>query len=137
MIFIRVDVSSYMAFEGEWAQDLPNGFGASYECDMYSYTSLAEYRRVTFGEYKDGFENGEMTSIALLNEHPDTYFKGSYKAENGIAAAVEGDLINYGIVDPVPEGYKLIAVLASAEAGYDYIIPVYVPVDKVLGVVGW
>ena len=137
MIFIKVDVSSYMAFEGEWKDNLPNGFGASFECDMYSYTSLAEYRRVTFGEYKDGYENGEMTSIALLNEHPDTYFKGSYKAVSGVADSVEGDPINYGIVDPIPEGYKLIAVLASAEAGYDYIIPVYVLKDSVLGVVGW
>ena len=137
MIFIKADVSSYMAFEGEWKNDLPNGFGASFECDMYSYTSLAAYRRVTFGEYKDGYENGDMTSIALLNEHPDTYFKGSYKAENGAVNPVEGDPINYGIVDPIPEGYKLIAVLASADAGYDYIIPVYVLDDATLGVVGW
>ena len=78
-----------------------------------------------------------MTSIALLNEHPDTYFKGSYKAENGAVNPVEGDPINYGIVDPIPEGYKLIAVLPSADAGYDYIIPVYVQNDATLGVVGW
>ena len=134
--FVKADVSSYLAFEGEWKDDEPNGFGISYECDMYSYTSLAAYRRTTYGEFKDGFENGDMTSIAVLNEHPDTYFKGSYKAENGAVAPVEGDLINYGIVDPVPEGYKLIAVLASATAGYDYIIPIYIPVDSLMAAVG-
>ena len=134
--FVKVDVSSYLAFEGEWKDDAPNGFGVSYECDMYSYTSLAAYRRATYGEFKNGYENGEMTSIVLLNEHPDTYFKGSYKAENGAVAPIEGDLINYGIVDPVPEGYKLIAVLASATAGYDYIIPIYIPVDGLMGTIG-
>ena len=77
-----------------------------------------------------------MTSIAVLNDHPDTYFKGSYKAENGAVAPVEGDLINYGIVDPVPEGYKLITVLASATEGYDYIIPIYIPVDSLMAAVG-
>ena len=136
IMFVKADVSSYFAFEGEWKDDAPNGFGASYECDMYSYTSLAAYRRATYGEYKNGYENGDMVSIVLLNEHPTTYFKGSYKAENGYVAPVEGDLINYGIVDPVPEGYKLIAVLASATAGYDYIIPIYIPVDSLLGTVG-
>ncbi|MBO4679214.1 MAG: hypothetical protein J5626_06045, partial [Lachnospiraceae bacterium] len=134
--FVKADISSYLAFEGEWKDDAPNGFGVSYECDMYSYTSLAAYRRVTYGEFKDGYENGSMTSIALLNEHPDTYFKGSYVAENGYVAPVEGDLINYGIVDPVPEGYKLITVLASATAGYDYIIPIYIPAEKLMGAVG-
>lgn len=134
--FVKVDVSSYLAFEGEWKDDAPNGFGVSFECDMYSYTSLAAYRRATYGEFADGLENGNMTSIVLLNEHPDTYFKGSYKAEMGVVAPVEGDLINYGIVDPVPEGYKLITVLASATAGYDYIIPIYIPVDSLMAAVG-
>lgn len=134
--FVKVDVSSYIAYEGEWKDDEPNGFGVSFECDMYSYTSLAAYRRATYGEFADGLENGDMTSIVLLNEHPDTYFKGSYKADKGFVAPVEGDLINYGIVDPVPEGYKLITVLASATAGYDYIIPIYIPVDSLMAAVG-
>jgi len=134
--FIKVDVTSYLAFEGEWKDDMPNGFGVSYECDMYSYTSLAEYRRATYGEFKNGLENGAMTSIVLLNEHPDTYFKGSYMAENGVVPPVEGDLINYGIVDPVPEGYKLITVLASETAGYDYVIPIYIQTDALMGAVG-
>lgn len=134
--FVKVDVSSYIAYEGEWKDDEPNGFGVSFECDMYSYTSLAAYRRATYGEFEDGLENGDMTSIVLLNEHPDTYFKGSYKADKGFVAPVEGDLINYGIVDPVPEGYKLITVLASATAGYDYIIPIYIPVDSLMAAVG-
>ncbi len=134
--FVKVDVSSYIAYEGEWKDDEPNGFGVSFECDMYSYTSLAAYRRATYGEFADGLENGDMTSIVLLNEHPDTYFKGSYKADKGFVAPVEGDLINYGIVDPIPEGYKLITVLASATAGYDYIIPIYIPVDSLMAAVG-
>lgn len=134
--FVKVDVSSYIAYEGEWKDDEPNGFGVSFECDMYSYTSLAAYRRATYGEFADGLENGNMTSIVLLNEHPDTYFKGSYKADKGFVAPVEGDLINYGIVDPIPEGYKLITVLASATAGYDYIIPIYIPVDSLMAAVG-
>ena len=135
--FVKVDVSSYLAFEGEWKDDAPNGFGISYECDMYSYTSLAEYRRATYGEFKNGLENGSMVTIAVLNEHPDTYFKGSYTAENGYVAPVEGDLINYGIVDPVPEGYKLITVLASDVAGYDFSIPLYTTVDALMAVEGF
>lgn len=122
---VKTDIASYKAYEGFWENDMPNGFGVYYESNMYAHTSLAEYRSITFGEFKDGAMNGEMTERAVLNEYPDTYFLGSFAATNGDVPAVTGDLMEYGIVDPIPEGTYLVGRLQSVEDGYDYFISIY------------
>lgn len=137
IIFAKTDVSSYVAFEGNFKEDVPNGFGVAYENNMYAHTSLSEIRKATYGEYKDGLENGEMITVAVLNEHPDTSFKGTYVAENGVVAPLEGEPINYGIVTDTPAGYSLVAIIPSTDAGYDYFLPVYLKDGSRLSALGF
>ncbi len=123
--FARTDTSSYTAFEGTWINDSPKGFGVSYQSNNYAHTSLAEYRQITFGNFSDGYEDGEMVSMAILNEHPDTYFTGTYTADMGAVKALEGSPEDYGILSPTKEGTSLVAILQSVTDGYDYFMPVY------------
>lgn len=135
--FIRTDAMSFDVFEGIWSNDKPNGFGAYYNNNMYAYTSLAEMRMLTYGNYTDGLEDGEMTAIAVLNEHPDVYFKSTYTASAGVVAPLEGEPIEHGIVDPTPEGSLLVVKLGSTTDGYDYFVPLYVPEGNKLGLYGF
>lgn len=133
---VRVDATSYLAFEGEWKDDMPNGFGVLYKSDMYAYTSLAEYRQITYGNWTDGYANGSMTSKAVLNEHPDTFFLGGFDAANGNVEALEGDPIEYGIVDAVT-GRKLIAILQSVTDGYNHFFTIYLDEGQLVKIFGF
>lgn len=134
---IKTDSSSFMAFEGNWENDAPSGFGVLYKNDMYSYTSLAKYRQVIFGNWQAGNAEGEMKSMAVLNEHPDTYFAGSYSAESGNLVSLPGELTDYGIVEPVADGLELVACLGSITDGYDYFLPIYAEHGTRLSVFGY
>jgi len=134
---IKTDSTSYMAFEGYWENDAPNGFGVLYKNDMYSYTSLVKYRQVTYGCWNNGNADGNMVSKAVFNEHPDTYFTGSFEVANGDLCPLPGELIEYGIIDTVSDGMELIACLNSVTDGYDYFLPIYAEIDKKYSVFGF
>jgi len=135
--FAKTDSTSFIAFEGIWENDKPNGFGVEYRSDMYAYTSLAAYRRVTYGNWTDGLEDGEMTSKVVLNEHPDVFFMGTYTASMGEIEALPGDPIDYKIVDETPEGKKLIAVFNCSTEGEDYFVTEYINQGEKRGVFGF
>lgn len=137
IVFIRTDATSYDVFEGTWVNDVPEGFGAYYNNNMYAYTSLAQIRMLSYGNYSAGLENGEMTVIAVLNEHPDVYFKGAYTAEGGRVQPLSGEPIEHGIVNDTPEGMDLIAVIGSTTDGYDYFVPMYLGQSSKLGLYGF
>lgn len=137
VMFAKTDSTSYIAFEGNFKNDKPNGFGVEYKSNMYAYTSLAEYRQVTYGNYTDGAMDGTMRSKAVLNEHPDTYFTGSYTADKGNVEALPGTPLDYNIVSDVKEGVKLICIMPSVDDGYDYFLPIYVDEGALLGVLGF
>lgn len=135
--FAKSGSTSFVGYEGQWKEDKPCGTGIQYECNMYAHTSLAEYRRATYGNFSEGLQDGEMTTRAVLNEHPDTSFMGTYVVSKGVAAALEGEPLDYGIVDATPEGYLLVAIIPSVDAGYDYFIPVYEKKDSTMSVIGY
>lgn len=135
--FAKRGSTSFVAYEGQWKNDAPFGIGISYECNMYAHTSLAEYRRATCGNFSEGLEDGLMATRAVLNEHPDTSFYGTYTATRGVVAPLEGDPLDYGIVDSTPEGYSLVAIIPSVDAGYDYFLPLYVYEGSTMGAIGY
>lgn len=134
---IKTDSTSFMAFEGYWEDDAPNGFGVIYKNDMYSFTSLAKYRQVTYGCWNNGNADGNMVSKAVFNEHPDTYFAGSFAVDKGDLSPLPGELIDYGIVDTVSDGMELIACLNSVTDGYDYFLPIYAEINTKYSVFGF
>ena len=135
--FVRSASTSFKAFEGEWSEDAPNGFGVMYESDKYDYTSLAKCLITTFGEWKNGLQDKEMTLIAALNEHPDTYFTTKYEAADGVVAPLEGELIDHGIIGEAPTNKQLIVVAPSITDGYEYFFTVFANEGERLGVEGF
>ncbi len=135
--FVRSASTSFKAFEGEWKEDAPNGFGVMYESDKYDYTSLAKCLIVTYGEFKNGLQDKEMTILAALNEHPDTFFTTTYEASEGVVPYLEGDLTDYGIIGEAPSNKKLIVVAPSVTDGYEYFFTVFINEGEKLGVEGF
>lgn len=135
--FAKVGSTSYAVFEGTWKDDAPNGFGVLYDNSRYSYTSLSECVETTYGNWKNGYEDGEMKLIAVLNEHPDTYFVNTFVATEGEVPDVEGLPIYYGIIDETPEGERLILVAPSVTDGYEYIYAIYIDEGSKLGAIGY
>ncbi|MBR5355795.1 MAG: hypothetical protein IK121_02620, partial [Lachnospiraceae bacterium] len=135
--FVRSASTSFKAFEGEWKEDAPNGFGVMYESDKYDYTSLAKCLIVTYGEFKNGLQDKEMTILAALNEHPDTFFTTTYEASEGVVPYLEGELTDYGIIGDAPSNKKLIVVAPSVTDGYEYFFTVFINEGEKLGVEGF
>ncbi len=135
--FVKSASTSFKAFEGEWKEDAPNGFGVMYESDKYDYTSLAKCLIVTYGDYKNGLQDKEMTILAALNEHPDTFFTTTYEASEGVVPYLEGDLTDYGIIGEAPSNKKLIVVAPSVTDGYEYFFTVFINEGEKLGVEGF
>ncbi|MBR6003208.1 MAG: hypothetical protein IK068_00630, partial [Lachnospiraceae bacterium] len=90
-----------------------------------------------YGEWKNGLQDKEMTLIAALNEHPDTYFTTKYEAAEGVVAPLEGELIDHGIIGEAPSNKQLIVVAPSITDGYEYFFTVFVSEGERLGVEGF
>lgn len=136
IVFVEMDDTSYKGFEGSWKNDAPNGFGISYDCVNYDHTSLPMSRQVVYGNFSNGLEDGSMVIKTVLNENPDTFFVGSYKAVNGEANEISTDGLDYTF-EYDKSNERLITVMQASTEGYDYVLPVYQQRNRALGVIGF
>ncbi len=73
-----------MIYEGEWAEDEPNGSGSvtsNYYADRISAGGMT--KQVISGVYKNGLENGTMTLTGTLRSGGSVKYK--YRASEGVA----------------------------------------------------
>lgn len=109
--FMKTGPNSYEVFEGQWVNDAPNGDGIFYICGT-------DYKRATFGLYKDGYANGTMTEVIRTTDYPDELFVGTFEAHEGIPEEVPAKTDEYEIFFPEGEA-KLINILPSSTSGYN------------------
>lgn len=109
--FMRTGESTYEIFEGMWADDNPNGEGVMYICGN-------DYKRATFGNWKDGYANGTMTEVIRTSKYDGEIFKGDYTASEGVPSEASAKTDEYEIVFD-DKDCILIDVLPSTSAGYE------------------
>lgn len=118
---------AYDVFEGQWADDMPNGEG--------TFTAIAiEYQdgtmdKVITGNFTEGYQDGNMTGT--LTYDGNTY-TGTWTAENGKASDVSA---SYPDLDfsSTPESYIIYAVYLP-DGDSDYYFWSYKSINDKLGI---
>jgi len=134
--FAESSDNSYVGFEGQWKDDRPNGFGAVYQYNGGS-EEVPEYKRVTYGNFDDGIQNGIMSVLISTGETQDILFAGTYEAVNGVGTEVDIQTDNYEILEEIPENQKLIGVIPSVSEGYDIYIKIMQKAKETLSALGF
>ena len=135
--FIKSGESSYLAYEGQWSSDKPNGTGVLYESERYAYTSLDKYKIKTVGNWTDGLANGSMQKYAFVDQLPDTSFVGEEVVKNGVAEEIPAETEEYYVDVTASEGKYLVGILKSVKDGFDVFLPVMAKRDTLFGIFGF
>lgn len=85
--------NAYMVYEGEWANDKPNGAGTLK--DINKYTSTGHIDIVVKGQFKDGLQHGEMSG-ELFDVEMSIMHYAKWTATDGMAPDIKEEYIAQG-----------------------------------------
>lgn len=124
--------NAYMAYEGQWANDKPNGEGILR--DINKYTTTVSIDIVVEGNFKDGLQHGEMSGVLLDTETGVEHY-GKWTATDGVAPDIKEEYIAQGYNFEGREDKIIYAVYIAPDA--DTWWNLALPESEFLGVFGF
>lgn len=88
-----LDTHSYETYDGEWDNDMPNGYGVSGSFNEYHEASGQTTATLISGNYVDNLANGEMEAIITSSEGYEV--TGTFTADHGVVEDVRDQYPHY------------------------------------------